>query len=44
MQKSGAEILWECLVREGVDTVFGLPGGSIMPVYDVMLNYPVRHV
>jgi len=44
MQKSGAEILWECLVREGVDTIFGLPGGSIMPVYDVMLNYPVRHV
>ena len=44
MQKSGAEILWECLVREDVDTVFGLPGGSIMPVYDVMLNYPVRHV
>ena len=44
MQKSGAEILWECLVREGVDTVFGLPGGSVMPVYDVMLNYPVRHV
>ena len=43
MQKSGAEILWECLVREGVDTVFGLPGGSIMPVYDVMLNYPIRH-
>ena len=44
MQKSGAEILWECLVREGVDTVFGLPGGSVMPIYDVMLNYPVRHV
>ena len=44
MQKSGAEILWECLVREGVDTVFGLPGGSVMPIYDVMLNYPVHHV
>ncbi len=44
MKKTGAEILWECLVREGVDVVFGLPGGAIMPVYDAMLNYPVHHV
>jgi acetolactate synthase I/II/III large subunit len=44
MIKSGAEILWECLVREGVDVVFGYPGGAIMPVYDAMLNYPVHHV
>ncbi len=44
MKKSGAEILWECMVREGVDVVFGLPGGAIMPVYDVMLKYPVHHV
>ena len=44
MKKSGAEILWECLVREGVEVVFGLPGGTIMPVYDAMLNYPVHHV
>ena len=40
MQKSGADILWECLVREGVEVIFGLPGGAIMPAYDVMLNYP----
>jgi acetolactate synthase I/II/III large subunit len=44
MKKSGAEILWECLVREGVEVVFGLPGGAIMPVYDAMLNYPIHHV
>jgi acetolactate synthase-1/2/3 large subunit len=44
MVKSGAEILWECLVREGVDVVFGYPGGAIMPAYDAMLNYPVHHV
>ena len=44
MRKSGADILWECLVREGVDVVFGLPGGAIMPVYDAMLNYPIHHV
>ena len=43
-KKTGAEILWECLVREGVDVVFGLPGGAIMPVYDAMLYYPVHHV
>ena len=44
MRKTGAEILWECLVREGVEVVFGLPGGAIMPVYDAMLEYPIHHV
>ncbi len=44
MEKTGAEILWECLVREGVEVVFGYPGGAIMPVYDAMLDYPVHHV
>jgi acetolactate synthase I/II/III large subunit len=41
---TGAQILWECLVREGVTTVFGYPGGAILPAYDAMLDYPVRHV
>ena len=41
---TGAQILWECLVREGVDTVFGYPGGAILPAYDAMLDYPIRHV
>src|SRR3990172_2945319 len=44
MKKSGAEILWECLTREGVEVVFGYPGGANMPIYDAMLNYPVHHV
>jgi len=44
MKKTGAEILWECMVREGVEVVFGYPGGAIMPVHDAMLNYPVHHV
>lgn len=44
MKKSGAEILWECLMREGVEVVFGYPGGANMPIYDAMLNYPVHHV
>jgi acetolactate synthase-1/2/3 large subunit len=41
---TGAQILWECLVKEGVETVFGYPGGAILPAYDAMLDYPVRHV
>jgi acetolactate synthase-1/2/3 large subunit len=41
---TGAQILWESLVREGVDTVFGYPGGAILPAYDAMLDYPIRHV
>ena len=44
MKMTGAEILWECLVREGVEVVFGYPGGANMPIYDAMLNYPVHHV
>jgi acetolactate synthase I/II/III large subunit len=43
-EKSGAQILWECLVREGVTDVFGYPGGAILPAYDAMLDYPIRHV
>src|SRR3954464_7322042 len=43
MKLSGAEILWESLVREGVTDVFGYPGGAILPVYDAMLNYRIRH-
>ena len=44
MKKTGAEILWEILTREGVDVVFGYPGGANMPIYDAMLSYPVHHV
>jgi acetolactate synthase-1/2/3 large subunit len=44
MKKTGAEILWECLVREGVEVVFGYPGGANMPIYDAMLSYPIHHV
>ena len=32
------------LVREGVTDVFGYPGGAILPAYDAMLGYPIRHV
>jgi acetolactate synthase-1/2/3 large subunit len=41
---TGAQILWESLVREGVNVVFGYPGGAILPAYDAMLDYPIRHI
>src|SRR3954453_1100310 len=44
MTKTGAEIVWECLLREGVHTVFGYPGGAILPAYDAMTQYAIRHV
>ena len=44
MKKTGAHIIWESLVREGVTDVFGYPGGAILPAYDAMLDYPIRHI
>jgi len=44
MRLNGSQILWECLVREGVEVVFGITGGSIMPIYHELPNYPIRHV
>src|SRR6478609_7182 len=44
MTLTGAQILWEALVRQGVTDVFGYPGGAILPAYDAMLGYPVRHI
>ena len=43
---TGSEALWLSLIQEGVDTVFGYPGGQIMPVYDSLCNYQdkVRHI
>jgi acetolactate synthase-1/2/3 large subunit len=45
-QISGAQALLESLLAEGVDTVFGYPGGAIMPVYDKLLDYDdrIRHI
>lgn len=44
MRLNGAQILWECLVREGVDTVFGITGGAVLPIYHELPNYPIRHI
>ncbi len=48
MQLTGARILMECLLEQGVDTIFGYPGGTILNVYDELYNYEhegrVRHI
>ncbi len=43
MRLTGAEIVWECLLREGVRRVFGYPGGAILPTYDALEKYPQIH-
>lgn len=43
MKRTGAQIIWESLIREGVEVVFGYPGGAIMPAYDALLDYPTVH-
>ena len=40
---TGAEIICECLLHEGVDIVFGYPGGAILPTYDALTRYPRLH-
>jgi acetolactate synthase I/II/III large subunit len=40
----GSEIIWDTLVNLGVKTVFGYPGGAIMPAYDSMIKFPIHHV
>ncbi len=44
MKQTGAQIIWEVLTREGIEVVFGYPGGAILPAYDALVDYPVRHV
>jgi acetolactate synthase-1/2/3 large subunit len=41
---SGSRILWECLEREGVKTVFGYPGGAILPAYDALKHSKIHHI
>jgi acetolactate synthase-1/2/3 large subunit len=44
IELTGAEIVWATLEGEGVREVFGYPGGAILPVYDAMRKFPVRHI
>ena len=41
----GADVLMEALIRQGVDTLFSYPGGVILPIYDILADYPeIRHI
>ena len=45
MKKTGAQILCESLVKEGVEVIFGFPGGAVLPLYDTLPQYPqLRHI
>src|ERR1043166_1605304 len=41
---SGSQMLLECLAREGVDCIFGYPGGVTLPLYDVLYDHHIRHI
>jgi acetolactate synthase I/II/III large subunit len=44
MKLTGAQVVWETLLREGVEVVFGYPGGANLPIYDALTQYPIHHV
>ena len=45
MQLTGSQVIIECLKEQGVDTVFGYPGGAILNVYDELYKHPeIKHV
>jgi len=45
MKKTGAQILCESLIQEGVEVIFGIPGGALLPLYDTFPQYPqLRHI
>ena len=41
---TGSEILWATLAGEGVREVFGYPGGAILPAYDALRKFPIKHI
>lgn len=44
MAMTGAQVMIECLKREGVEVIFGYPGGAVLPIYDALYDAPLRHV
>lgn len=44
MRMTGAQIVIECLKAQGVDLIFGYPGGTIMPVYDALYHSDLKHI
>ena len=41
---TGAQAVVESLIAEGVEVVFGYPGGAVIPLYDVLYSSPLRHI
>ncbi|AVD35259.1 acetolactate synthase large subunit [Clostridioides difficile] len=39
MRMNGAKVILECLKKEGIDTIFGYPGGAVIPLYDALYDY-----
>lgn len=44
MKITGAQVIINCLLEQNVDTVFGYPGGAILPLYDALYDGPIRHI
>jgi len=44
MKRTGAQIVWDTLINEGVKVVFGYPGGANLPIYDALLDFRIHHV
>ena len=44
MEKTGAQILIESLIKEGVEVIFGYPGGATLPIYDALYDAPIKHI
>jgi len=44
MEKKGALIFLECLKREGIEVIFGYPGGAVLDIYNELFDFPIRHV
>jgi acetolactate synthase-1/2/3 large subunit len=44
VKKTGSQILLECLRLEGVETVFGYPGGTVINIYDDLMDSPIKHI
>ena len=40
----GADALIEAVAGQGIDTIFGVPGGAVLPLYDALATSPIRHI
>jgi acetolactate synthase-1/2/3 large subunit len=44
MGRTGAQVILDTLLQEGVDVIFGYPGGAVLPLYDALYDSPIRHI